>query len=128
MQATDALCTLHRAGILHRNLKPDNLLIQAAGILVISDFDVSCKMPDGRARRDSCVGAAAFCVSCLDAESKPSFKIWDDWAPLGLTFTYLMGLYDLESCSKTAALRRLLQWPYTPEEGLTLALSPSAQA
>ncbi|XVF46428.1 hypothetical protein PTKIN_Ptkin03bG0025900 [Pterospermum kingtungense] len=37
-----ALECLHRQGIIYRNLKPENVLLQASGHVALTDFDLSC--------------------------------------------------------------------------------------
>ena len=41
MQAADALYTAHRAGIIHRDIKPDNIIITTNGNVKISDFGIA---------------------------------------------------------------------------------------
>ncbi|RDB29221.1 MAP kinase kinase kinase mkh1 [Hypsizygus marmoreus] len=41
---------LHFKGILHRDLKSDNILVEPTGVCKISDFGISKKSPDARAR------------------------------------------------------------------------------
>lgn len=38
VKLADALCAVHRAGIVHRDIKPGNVLITAAGEPVLADF------------------------------------------------------------------------------------------
>jgi serine/threonine-protein kinase len=40
-QAADALETAHAAGIVHRDVKPGNLMVRANGTLVLTDFGIS---------------------------------------------------------------------------------------
>lgn len=40
-QLVDGIDYCHRRGVYHRDLKPDNLLIDRSGILKITDFGVS---------------------------------------------------------------------------------------
>ena len=45
-QLTLALCALHTLGFIHRDLKPNNVLVRADGYLVLSDFGKMLRYKD----------------------------------------------------------------------------------
>ena len=52
IQLLQGLCLIHSRGIVHRDIKPDNLLISTDGILKILDFGIS-RIYKGNSRQDT---------------------------------------------------------------------------
>jgi len=116
VQAASALACLHECGVLHRDIKPDNMLIHESIGLVLNDFDVSCDSSDSDARSMLKVGTATFCSPRLDVIDG-MYEHGDDWLALGLSFAYLTNLYLPPSGSniKDVALTNLQSQQWCPE-------------
>ena len=54
MQAADALYTAHIAGIIHRDIKPDNIIITTNGNVKISDFGIARMQSSDTMTVDAC--------------------------------------------------------------------------
>jgi len=117
VQVASALACLHDCGVLHRDIKPDNMLIHESFGLVLNDYDVSCYSSDSDARSMLQVGTATFRSPRLDALIHGKYENRDDWLALGLSFAYLTGLYLPPSGSniKDVALKNLQSQPWCPQ-------------
>ena len=93
-QLTEALCTLHREGILHGDIKPSNILVRRGGRLVVVDFGVA------RALKDATSGVRSGTPAYLAPERQrgEAFAEPADWYAVG------------------AVLRQLLERVRTPED------------
>lgn len=111
-----ALAALHALGVLHRDIKPDNMLLGHDGRLLLNDYDVSCTTADLSARSMLQVGTPAFTSPCLDSVGQGQYQFRDDWLSLGLSFAYLVNLYPKPGGFKVKldALQRLKQQVWCP--------------
>lgn len=81
-QLVDAVCALHRAGLVHRDLKHANVLVDACGRLVLLDFGLTCPTGEPAAPGGELAGTPLYLPPerVRRAPASPA----EDWYGLGL--------------------------------------------
>ncbi|MBR1738873.1 MAG: protein kinase [Ruminococcus sp.] len=60
MQLANALCALQRLGIVHRDIKEDNVIAANDGTVKLTDFDISKVYTEGKSRDTVLLGTATY--------------------------------------------------------------------
>jgi serine/threonine protein kinase len=102
LQAADALAYAHRQGVLHRDVKPSNLLLDQQGIVWITDFGLAkAEGADELTQTGDIVGTVRFMApERFDGRSLPQSDVYG----LGLTLYEMLTLRPAFSDSSRARL------------------------
>lgn len=108
-QAAEGLRAAHEAGIIHRDVKPDNLLIRRDGTVKIADFGISRILEEvSRTMTGSVFGSPLFMAPEQVEGKNPSGAI-DLFALGGVLFRCLSGRHPFEAEHAHAVMWRIVQ-------------------
>jgi serine/threonine-protein kinase len=111
-QAADALQAVHEKGIVHRDVKPGNLMVRSDGRLVLTDFGIARAESANRLTDAGIVlGTAAYCAP-EQAEGQPVTPAVDIYALGVVAYECLAGMRPFDGDSPvTIALKHIREAP-----------------
>jgi len=117
-QAAGALREVHSRGIIHRDIKPGNLMARADGSIVLADFGIAKRLGEdkGRTRQGELYGTPYY-VSPEQIEGSPA-SLQSDIYALGIIFYEMLTRqrpFDAESVSGLIALHVSAPRPKLPD-------------
>jgi class 3 adenylate cyclase/tRNA A-37 threonylcarbamoyl transferase component Bud32 len=117
-QAASALREIHNRGIIHRDIKPGNLMARADGSIVLADFGIAKRLGDdlGHTRHGELYGTPYY-VSPEQIEGRPA-TVQSDIYSLGIIFHEMLTgqrPFDADSVSGLIALHVSAPRPKLPE-------------
>jgi class 3 adenylate cyclase/tRNA A-37 threonylcarbamoyl transferase component Bud32 len=117
-QAASALREVHNRGVIHRDIKPGNLMVRADGSIVLADFGIAKRLGDdrGRTRQGELYGTPYY-VSPEQIEGNPATAQSDIYS-LGIIFHEMLTgrrPFEAESVSGLIAQHVSAPRPKLPE-------------
>src|SRR4051794_26501155 len=120
-EAASALDHAHRAGIVHRDVKPANLLLDANGRLAVGDFGIARMATDVNVTSTGTVLGTAAYLSPEQALGKPATSASDRYALAVVAYELLTGQRPFQAEHPAAQARAHVEAP-PPASGLSTAV------
>jgi|GEM_PF-6701772 len=124
LQAADALAAAHKAGIVHGDIKPSNLILNREGLIKISDFGLARLAAWGNSSvNKNILGTPHYLSPEIYQDVAPSFAS-DMWA-LGVTlYQLLTGQYPFVGPEPEAIKKQVLFLDPAPPETIRNKIHP----
>jgi serine/threonine protein kinase len=112
---TEALTVAHQAGVVHRDLKPDNILLDERGNAYLTDFGIAKQVdqPSNLTGADDIVGTLHY-LSPEQIQNQPVSPRTDIYALGVMLYEMLTGQHPFQETSVTALIMKHLQEPLPP--------------
>ncbi|MER6533786.1 protein kinase [Streptomyces sp900105755] len=126
-QAAAGLAVAHEQGIVHRDIKPGNLLLDAVGSVKIGDFGIARFMDDpagGLTATGQIVGTSLY-IAPERALGQPAGPPSDVYSLGCVLYQLLTGRVPFHAASAIAVLHHHLDTPPVPPRELGIALPPA---
>jgi serine/threonine protein kinase len=107
IQAADGLSQAHQQGIIHRDVKPENLLLSSEGVLKVADFGIVHRDgAEGLTQTGAMIGSPNY-MSPEQIDSEPVTEKTDLFALGGVLYFCFTGRSPFQGGSLTATLRNI---------------------
>ena len=125
-QAAEALDAAHELGIVHRDVKPANLLFDARGDLAVADFGIARAADDtmGMTAAGTVLGTAGY-LAPEQALGHPAGPASDRYALAVVAYELLTGGRPFERSSATAEAAAHIHEPVPPASQRGVGLAPA---
>jgi serine/threonine protein kinase/tetratricopeptide (TPR) repeat protein len=128
LQICSALSHAHAKGIIHRDIKPDNVLLSPGGVVKLTDFGLALNMDASQAiNEDGIVGTLAYMAPEIIQGSMPSPQ--SDIYALGVLFyEILTGAPPFQGADVSNLLKEILMGDLMPPTVRNPAIPPMLNA
>ena len=106
-QLIETIKYLHSIGIVHRDVKPDNILLELDSTIKLCDFGVSKEVKEGQLLTDSC-GTPAFVAPEILKDSPYNPYMTDIWSSGVVLYAMITGFFPFRGVNETELHRNIL--------------------
>ena len=121
-QLIETLKYLHNLGIVHRDIKPDNILIDLDNTIKLIDFGVSKEVKYGQLLNDSC-GTPAFIAPEILKDSPYDPYMTDIWSSGVLLYVMVSGFFPFRGSNESELHSSILSGSYPKIKGISNELN-----
>ncbi len=126
IQMADALAHAHERGLIHRDVKPKNIILTSEGIAKLTDLGLARDVDDKRAAETEAGKAygTPYYISPEQIRGEVSIDFRADLYSLGATFYHMVtGRPPFDGETPTAVMHKHLKQPLVPPDHLNTSLS-----
>ena len=110
----DALSAAHHGGLVHRDVKPENILIARSGTVKVADFGIAAVVDVDRTQPGGSISGTLRYLSPEQAAGRDASAASDIWAVGALLSEMLTGLPPLQGAGPDLLRRRATEPPLAP--------------